>query len=133
MFNGKLHHVGVIVPDADRVEELAAMFGLSLGRRQYVPEYEAECIFTEGDAGVIEFIVPTGGKLANFNKGMGGLHHIAIEVDDLEAVAGELGEQDIQLLEDSPVDAGPILINFLAPIFTRGIIVEYIQAKPDPG
>ena len=130
MFSGKLHHVGIIVPEEDRVAELAAVFGLKLGRQQYVDEYEALCIFTEGALGLVEFIVPKGPKLQRFNKGIGGLHHIAIEVEDLEQVTAELKARDMQLLEEKAVDAGPILINFLPPAFTRGITVEYIQPKP---
>lgn len=129
MFSGKLHHIGIIVHEEERVSELAATFGLTLGRTQYVEEYQALCIFTEGVLGVIEFIVPKGPKLEKFNKGMGGLHHIAIQVDDLEQVTEELKAKDMQLLEQSPVDAGPILINFLPPAYTRGITVEYIQPK----
>ena len=37
----------------------------------------------------------------------------------------------IELLEAKPVDAGPLLINFLPPAYTRGIIVELVQHKPD--
>ena len=87
MIQGALHHASIVVPDEDRVHELAALFGMTLGRRQYVAEYEAECIFTSGQLGVIEFIIATSGKLSKFNKGMGGLHHIAILVPDLDAYA----------------------------------------------
>jgi len=132
MFHGKLHHVGIIVPDAERVEELCRLCGMSLGRRQYVPEYEAECIFTEGPRGVIEFIVPRGGKLTQFNKGIGGLHHIAIEVEDLQATTAQLASDGVRLLETSPVDAGELLINFLPPVFSRGVTIEYVQTKKHP-
>jgi methylmalonyl-CoA/ethylmalonyl-CoA epimerase len=129
MLHGKLHHVGIIVPDAEQLEELCRLCGMSLGRRQYVPEYQAECIFSEGAAGVIEFIVPRGGKLSQFNKGIGGLHHIAIEVEDLQAATAQLAAQGVRLLEPAPVDAGELLINFLPPVFSRGVTIEYVQVK----
>lgn len=124
---GALHHVAIIVPDEDRVQELADLLGLKLGRRQFVPQYEADCIFTTGAAGVIEFIIAQSGKLSKFNKGMGGLHHIAITVPDLDAAQAELAAKGIPMLEEKPVDAGPIRINFVAPAYTRGVIVEYVQ------
>ena len=127
MIVGSLHHVSIIVPDEDRVHELAGLLGMTLGRRQYVEQYEADCIFTTGAGGVIEFIIAKSGKLAKFNKGMGGLHHIAIGVTDLEATKQQLADIGIPLLETKPVDAGPIYINFLAPAYTRGVIVEYVQ------
>jgi len=129
MFHGRLHHVGIIVPDAERLQELCRICGVTPGRRQYVAEYQAECVFSEGPGGVIEFIIPGGGKLAKFNNGNGGLHHIAIEVDDLRATTADLAADGIKLLEASPVDAGPIWINFLPPVFSRGVIVEYVQKK----
>ena len=57
MIEGSLHHVSIIVPDEERVHELADILGLKLGRRQFVAEYEADCIFTTGTSGVIEFII----------------------------------------------------------------------------
>jgi methylmalonyl-CoA/ethylmalonyl-CoA epimerase len=114
------------------VEALMTLLGLRPGPRQYVAEYEAECFFTEttGTGAAIEFIVPMGGKLSKFNKGMGGIHHIAIEVDDLEGFSAALRNEGMRLLEDHPVDAGRLLLNFLPPAYTRGIIVEFVQTKP---
>lgn len=130
---GVLHHASIIVPDEERVHELAELFGLDLGRRKFVQEYEADCIFTAGRGAGIEFIIAKAGKLSKFNKGMGGLHHIAIAVPDLESAKVELAKKGIPLLETAPVDAGPIHINFVAPAYTRGVIVEYVQqVEPRP-
>ena len=129
MFQSKLHHVGIIVPDVEQMDALAAIFGLERGSEQYVREYEAQCYFTRGVGAVIEFIVPVGGKLATFNKGIGGLHHIALEVDDLDEASAQLRSTGIKLLEDASVDAGPILINFVPPAYTRGLTVELVQRK----
>lgn len=127
MAASRLHHVGIIVRDEAQLARLLALLGLEAGRRQYVPEYEAECVFAGGDGAAVEFIIPRGGKLATFNKGLGGLHHIAIEVADLEAHCRTLREQGVELLEASPVDAGEIRINFLPPVYTRGVIVEFVE------
>jgi len=130
VIDGALHHASIIVPDEQRAIDLAELFGLKLGRRQFVAEYEADCIFTAGDKGIIEFIIAKTGKLAKFNKGMGGLHHIAIEVPDLPAARRALAEKGIPTLEQAPVAAGPIEIDFVAPAYTRGVIVEYVQRTP---
>jgi catechol 2,3-dioxygenase-like lactoylglutathione lyase family enzyme len=122
--------VGIIVADEQQVDLLVALLGLTRGAEEYVPDYEAQCYFTEGPGAAIEFIVPrAGGKLSKFNKGFGGLHHVALEVDDLEAAAAALRERGVKLLEDHPVDAGPILIHFVPPLYTRGFIVEFVQRK----
>jgi catechol 2,3-dioxygenase-like lactoylglutathione lyase family enzyme len=133
VFQSRLHHVGIIVADAEQVDLLAALLGLVRGADEYVAEYEAQCYFTgaPGGAGAaIEFIVPRpGSKLTKFNKGFGGLHHIALEVDDLADASAALRERGVKLLEDHPVDAGSLLINFVPPLYTRGFIVEFIQVK----
>src|SRR3954470_17566018 len=119
----RLHHVGIIVPSDSQLEGLLSLLGLSAGKRQYVPEYEADCVFTEGEGAKIEFIIPGGGKLSKFNNGTGGLHHIALEVDNLEELQSELAAKGVKLLESTPVDAGDLRINFLPPIYSRGVIV----------
>jgi catechol 2,3-dioxygenase-like lactoylglutathione lyase family enzyme len=129
MARSKLHHVGIIVADAERLAELMALLGVEPGRRQYVAEYEAECVFSAGAGAAIEFVIPIGPKLANFNKGMGGLHHIALEVEDLDRSSDELRSQGIELLERQAVDAGPLRINFIPPAYTRGLIVELVEDK----
>jgi catechol 2,3-dioxygenase-like lactoylglutathione lyase family enzyme len=125
----RLHHVGIICPDRAQVESLMALLRLEVSNETYVPAYEADCIFSKGPGGCIEFIIPRGGKLKNFNKGAGGLHHIALEVDDLAAESERLAAAGVRLLEQAPVDAGDIIINFVPPIFTRGVILELVQRR----
>ena len=130
MFQSRLHHVGIIVADEQQVDLLAHLLGLTRGTSEYVAEYEAQCYFTAGAGAAIEFIVPRpDSKLTKFNKGFGGLHHIALEVDDLADASAALRERGVKLLEDHPVDAGSLLINFVPPLYTRGFIVEFIQVK----
>jgi methylmalonyl-CoA/ethylmalonyl-CoA epimerase len=134
VFQSRLHHVGIIVSDEEQVNLLAALLGLGRGDSEYVAEYEAQCYFTgagtAGTGAAIEFIVPRpDSKLTKFNKGFGGLHHIALEVDDLADASAALRERGVKLLEDHPVDAGSLLINFVPPLYTRGFIVEFIQRK----
>jgi len=130
MAKPRLHHVAIIVPQESQLTEMLDLLGLSAGRRQYVPEYEADCVFTSGEGANIEFIIPgEGGKLSKFNRGTGGLHHIAIEVNNLEEFQGELAAKGVKLLETTPVDAGDIRINFLPPIYSRGVIVEFVERK----
>jgi methylmalonyl-CoA/ethylmalonyl-CoA epimerase len=125
----RLHHVGVIVPSERQAGELMQTLGLVEHERGYVEAYEALCIFTAGNGGSpIELVVPSGGPLEQFNRGLGGLHHLAIAVDSLAALSAELAEQGIRLLEREPVrGAGAFLCNFLAPVYTRGTIVEFVE------
>jgi methylmalonyl-CoA epimerase len=131
-FKSSLHHIGIIVPDRSNVDFLLGILGLETGNPVYVPEYEADCIFTLNSSSNIEFVIPReNSRLSNFNKGMGGLHHVALEVDDVREVSRQLAAEGIDLLEDRPVRAGQLLINFMHPAHTRGFIVEFIEVLVD--
>jgi methylmalonyl-CoA/ethylmalonyl-CoA epimerase len=129
----RLHHVGIVCRDREGAEEFLQLLGLEVESEEYVDAYQAQCLFTAGPQGRLELIVPTGGKLTKFNKGAGGLHHIALEVDDIDAESARLRAAGVQLLEDEPVDAGPIKINFVPPAYTRGVIVELVAPNASWG
>ncbi|MDJ0947530.1 MAG: VOC family protein [Alphaproteobacteria bacterium] len=124
-----LHHTGIIVPSEERVGDLMALMELEEWYRGYVPQWQALCIFTKPVQGSpIEFVVPDGGPLKKFNKGVGGVHHVALAVDSLDQVARRLADQGMRLLEDEHVKgAGPFLCNFLHPVYTRGVLIEFVQ------
>lgn len=124
-----LHHVGIVQPSEEEALAFMDLMGLHEDYRGYVPQFHALCIFTRGASGSpVELVVPDGGPLLKFNRGAGGLHHIAFEVPDLDALVRELAEKDMALLEPEHVKgAGNFLCNFLSPIYTRGITVEYVQ------
>ncbi|MBV8971430.1 MAG: VOC family protein [Sphingomonadaceae bacterium] len=124
-----LHHVGIVVPDADEMAAMMATLGLTEDYRGYVPEFHALCVFTHGNgASPVEFVIPDGGPLLKFNKGMGGLHHLAYLTDSLDLKAAELEAQGAKFLEAEHVKgAGPFRCNFVSPIYTRGLTIEYIE------
>ncbi len=124
-----LHHVGIVQPSENDALAMMALLGLEEDFRGFVPQWSALCIFTKTNGrSPIEFVIPDGGPLASFNGGFGGLHHIALEVPDLRAFARSLAEQDIRLLEAEPIKgAGNFLCNFMSPIFSRGLTVEFVQ------
>jgi methylmalonyl-CoA/ethylmalonyl-CoA epimerase len=128
-FRPFLHHVGIVQPHESEALEQMSLLGLAEEYRGFVPQWSALCIFTKARHGSqIEFVIPNGGPLAGFNKGVGGLHHIAFEVCDLDEVALALHAQGMKFLEvEHARGAGPFICNFLSPGFTRGLTVEYVQ------
>jgi methylmalonyl-CoA/ethylmalonyl-CoA epimerase len=124
-----LHHVGIVLPSEERATDLMSLLGLHESYRGFVEPYQATCIFTQGNGGSpIEFVVPADGALARFNRGAGGLHHVAVVVDSIADVQRRLAERGQKLLEAQAVrGAGNFLCNFLPPAYTRGVIVEFIE------
>jgi catechol 2,3-dioxygenase-like lactoylglutathione lyase family enzyme len=124
-----LHHVGIVKPSEEEAHEFMQLLGLEEDFRGFVPQWSALCIFTKPNgASPIEFVIPDGGPLARFNKGAGGLHHVALQVASLDKVAARLAAEGMKLLEAEHVKgAGDFLCNFLDPLYTRGVIIEFVQ------
>lgn len=125
----KLHHIGIILPDQSLLEMWLQLLQAKVVREYFVEEYGAHCIFCALENVAIEFIVPTmDSVLSKYNRGIGGIHHIALEVDSIDAERDVLNDTfEAELLEAVNVNAGPININFLPPLLTRGVIIEYVE------
>ena len=129
----RLHHVGVIQPDFDSAADYMALFGHEEDYRGFVEPFSCWCVFLKAPPGqpAVELVIPEGGPLAKFNKGAGGLHHYAFETEDIRALQVGLAAKGVRMLEPEPVKgAGNFLCNFLHPVSTRGLIVEYVQLLP---
>lgn len=126
----RLHHVGIIMTTMERAQQFMEQFGLEEDYREYVDAYQAWCIFTRYSAeeSPVELVVPIAGKLTEFNKGKGGLHHIAFEVEDVRAARDEYTEKGMEMLEEVPAKgAGGIIVNFLRPRYGLGVLVEFVE------
>ena len=121
----RIHHIGIVVFDRARMQDFLEIFHFEIDREEYVEAYHAQCVFTKhNDREVaLEFVIPDSGPLVGFNQGKGGLHHIALEVDDVEAVRQEYTEKGRLMLEEHAVQgACGILVNFLRPRYGAGIL-----------
>lgn len=125
-----LHHVGIICPDLADADDFLAKMGLVETYRGHVERWGCWCIFTQSAVGaVIELVVPDAGSvLARFNKGAGGVHHFAYQVEDLRATMAWCAARGLRMLEADPVEgAGAFLRNFINPVDTRGVQIEFVQ------
>ncbi|MEM6480268.1 MAG: VOC family protein [Pseudomonadota bacterium] len=126
----ELHHVGIVQQDMAAADAYMALFGHREDYRGYVAAFECWCIFCSAPNGgaAVELVVPTGGSLSRFNRGAGGLHHYAFKTPDIRALQSELAAQDVPMLHAEPVKgAGNFLCNFVSPVPTRGVLIEYVE------
>lgn len=126
----RIHHIGVVLPTMQAAEHLMDIFGLETDYKGFVDAYKADLIFTKyGDReSPIEFIIPREGVLKDFNGGKGGIAHIAFEVDDVEAVREEMEAKGMKMLEKKSVrGTDDIMVNFLRPKYSEGILFEFVQ------
>ena len=60
----------------------------------------------------------------------GGIHHIAVEVADIEAELQKLKDQGFRLIDEKPrVGAENCLVAFVHPAQTGGVLLELVQTR----
>lgn len=129
----KIDHVAVAVKDITQMRNFYAD-RLGIVVREEEKEFPAEkvkiCLLSCGDSDIelVESITPDGptAKLVE-NKG-GGLHHIALLVDNLRNAVNDLGESGIRFLGDSPhqVVGGP-KVAFIHPKDAGSTLIELVE------
>lgn len=123
----KLHHIGIVSHDLEKVRSFCQVFDLETTDRGFVERYQADCLFVDLNNIRLEFIFPQGGLLKNYNKGLGGIHHIAIQVDNLKETEQRLMEQDVRMIELEGIKGAiDILVNFIPPT-EFGYTIELVQ------
>lgn len=127
----RMHHVGIILPTMEAAHKFLETFGLEIDYQGFVEAYQADLIFTKytENESPVELIIPREDSvLKDYNKGKGGIAHIAFEVEDVEAVRQEFESKGMEMLEGSAVPgSSDIIVNFVRPKYTQGILVEYVQ------
>ena len=132
---GKIEHIAVAVADLEAAISLYRdVWGLEVEHRERVEDQGVEEAMVKIGESYIQLLGATGPDttVGKFLAKRGeGLHHIAYEVDDLEATLAELKEQGVPLIDESPRKGGRgHMVAFVHPKGNRGLLVELIQ-KPD--
>lgn len=127
-----LDHVAIVVRDLEAAIRLYRdTLGLELTEVEEVPEQQVRtAIFGKG-MGRVELICPTTADsgVAKFLEKRGeGLHHVCIEVDDLDRALDELRAAGAPLIDQSPrPGAGGARVAFVHPRGMRGVLTELRQ------
>jgi methylmalonyl-CoA/ethylmalonyl-CoA epimerase len=59
-----------------------------------------------------------------------GIHHLCVEVDDINAKLGELKARGARLIDEQPrIGAGGALVAFIHPSSTGGVLIELTQKR----
>ena len=132
-----LDHVAIAVKDLDKAIALYRdALGLELSEIEEVPEQQVRtAIFGHGQ-GRVELICPTAPDtgVARFLEKRGeGLHHICIEVEDIEAAMAALRDRGAPLIDETPKPgAGGAKVAFIHPKGSHGVLVELRQGPKKP-
>ena len=128
----RVDHIGVAVEDLDASLELYERdYGMKLVHRETVIEQGVEAVLLDVGENHIELLSPTGpdtpvGKfLAKKGPGM---HHVAYQVEDIEAALAALKGSGLRLIDETPrTGIRNSRVAFLHPATAGGLLTELVQ------
>jgi catechol 2,3-dioxygenase-like lactoylglutathione lyase family enzyme len=144
----RLHHVGIIMQDEERANRFIEKFGFEIDHVEPAPYYNAYVMFLKPlganqtidtqapeftgipwPFSVVELVIPVGeGAIKHYNRGMGGLHHIAISVEDLDTATQHFQNLGMDFLGEAPNQLSDgCRTRFLQLRFGEGVVIELIQ------
>jgi len=127
----KINHVAIVVKDIDEsLKFWETALGLKLDHIEDVPSQASKVAFIPVGEGEIELVQPTSsdsGMAAYLEKRGEGMHHLCIEVDDIEAKMQELKDAGVRLINQSPEVLPGRKMAFIHPKSTSGVLVELYE------
>ncbi len=128
----KINHVAVLVEDIESALKFwQDTLGLIPSKISDVPKDLARIVFLPVGESDIELVQPTStdSGLSRFLEKRGpGIHHLSLEVDDIQKMMDILKSKGVSLINDQPKlgDDGR-LYAFIHPKSTQGVLVELYQ------
>jgi methylmalonyl-CoA/ethylmalonyl-CoA epimerase len=125
-------HVGIIVPE---LESAARLFRDRFGADVQGPEEEQELglriLWVRVGGVLLEFVAPAredSRAAAALARGEAGAHHVALEVEGLDALLAELQEAGVPLRDSSPRPGSHASrVSFLDPAASGGALIELTE------
>ncbi|XP_023343340.1 methylmalonyl-CoA epimerase, mitochondrial [Eurytemora carolleeae] len=130
---GRLNHVAIAVPDLEAATALYRdILGATVSEPQGLPEHGVTTVFVNLDNTKLELLHPLGDNspIAGFLKknASGGIHHICIEVNNIDAAVQQMKEKNIRCLsKETRIGAHGKPVMFLHPKDCNGVLVELEQ------
>ncbi|WP_418604612.1 methylmalonyl-CoA epimerase [Hwangdonia sp.] len=132
----KIEHIGIAVKNLDDSNELfSKLFGKSHYKIEKVASEGVNTSFFKVGENKIELLEATheDSPIAKFIAKKGeGIHHIAFDVDDIDAEIKRLKNEGFKVLNETPKKgADNKLVAFLHPKSSNGVLIELCQTiKP---
>ena len=128
-------HIGIAAGDLKEVGSFwGDMLGLPNNGEETVEEQKVTTgFFPTPNGSEIELLAATSddspiAKFIEKNGGRGGIQHIALRVDNLEAALADLKEKGVRLIDEKPrKGAGGAKIAFVHPKASHGVLLELCQ------
>lgn len=127
-----INHVAVVVDDMDKsLKFWRDALGIELHELRDVPAEKSQVAFLPLAGAEVELVMPTtddSGIAKYLAKRGPGMHHLCLEVDDIEGMMKELKSKNIRLINEEPRTAADgKKYAFVHPESTGGVLVELYQ------
>jgi methylmalonyl-CoA/ethylmalonyl-CoA epimerase len=127
-----IHHLGVAVHDLDEaVDTYERLFGAEVEHRAELESQGVEAAAVLVGAGRVELLTPLGDEtpVGRFLAKRGpGMHHVAYEVDDVQAELDRLSEQGAELIDAEPHEGlFGLQVAFVHPDAVHGVLTEVVS------
>ena len=130
----KINHLGIATKDiAEALKFWSGALGLENVHTETVEDQKVRIAMLALGESRIELLEPTSedSPISKFlEKRGGGIHHIAVEVDDIEASLAKLKSQGMRLIDENPrIGAENCLVAFVHPSSANGVLLELVHTK----
>lgn len=128
----RIDHIGIVVADIEEALRVySKALGLVVAEIQERPDLGATIAFVPIGEGEIELVQPVSSDsdAAKFLEKRGeGIHHICLEVDDIEESLADLRGKGLELIDEVP-RIGPKgeRFAFIHPKSAHGVLIELYQ------
>jgi methylmalonyl-CoA/ethylmalonyl-CoA epimerase len=128
-----IHHVGMAVADLDEaIATYERLFGARVEHRDELDSQGVEAAALLLGDGRIELLAPTGGDtpVGRFLARRGpGMHHVALETNDVETVLRELSAAGARLIDEVPRRGlYGLEVAFVHPDAVHGVLTEVVSS-----
>lgn len=127
----KIDHIAVAVKNADEaIKVFEQVFGLQCEHKEVIPDQKVKAATVRIGSTNIEFVEPTDPEsgVAKFIEKKGeGIHHICVEVDDVNKELKALEARGVALIDKQARKGLAGMIGFVHPKSTAGVLIELVQ------
>lgn len=134
----KIHHIGIATSEIGGAAEMwDDLLGLRADHTEEVAGQKVRvCMLPLGESRLelLEPMSPDSPISKFLEKRGGGIHHIALSVEDIRATLQALKNKGARLIDEEPrAGAGGCLVAFIHPSSTGGVLLELVQRPDDAG
>ncbi len=127
----RVDHICIAVKSLDEaLGVFNSVFGFKASHTETLPDQGVKAALVpigDGEIELIEPIDPEGGVAKFIERRGEGVHHICLEVDNIDEELKSLAARGVELIDKQPRKGLAGMIGFVHPRSTKGVLIELAQ------